>query len=148
MSGATFQICKNAGPYTGANPCQVAGTATSSSGTDFGAACVGSLPSGTGTDYYVRETGTGSTAFTGDPDIEKVTLTGNSTCASPGSTVRFDNIPLTTITVSTSSLAGTGVTSSTVKCADEASASSADGAGHTTGSLPPNTYTCTITIDP
>jgi hypothetical protein len=57
----------------------------------------------------------------------------------------FHNTPLTTITVSTNSLAGPGVTESTVQCAAEGSASPTP---HTTDPLTPGTYTCTVVIDP
>jgi Prealbumin-like fold domain len=78
---------------------------------------------------------------------QTVTITGDTTCASSPTTASVVDQPLTTITVFTTPVNG-GTTQSTVKCADESSESSADGAGHTTGTLTPGTYTCTVVIDP
>jgi hypothetical protein len=84
----------------------------------------------------------------GNQTSKSVTVVGASTCSTGTPTgVTFTDTPLTTITVSTSSLAGTGVTTSTVQCTGEAATSDAD-AGHTTGSLPPDTYSCQVIIDP
>ena len=76
-----------------------------------------------------------------------MTITGDTTCASSPTTASVVDQPLTTITVYTTPVNG-GTTQSTVKCAGESSESSADGTGHTTGTLTPGTYTCTVVIDP
>jgi hypothetical protein len=149
LSGATFQVCTNAGPYTAQNPCAVApggSVTTNSVDASFGTVCVGSLPSGTGTTYYIHETGSGSTNISADATDQSATLTGNSTCAGSPTTKTFTDQPLTTITVSTTSLAGTGVTQSTVQCTPGETATS--NTPHTTGSLTPGTYTCSVVIDP
>jgi hypothetical protein len=109
-----------------------------------------------GTSYTVTET-SAPTGYaiddtdpntTGDQATKSVTVSGASSCSTgTPNGVTFTDTPLTTITVSTTSLAGTGVTTSTVQCTGEASTSDAD-AGHTTGSLPPGTYSCSVVIDP
>jgi hypothetical protein len=162
LSGAAFQICTNPGPYD-TTPCTVAGTATTSSAADstFGTACVGSLPSGTGTTYYVHETGSGSTNFGADATDQSVTLTGNSTCPSPGAgnTKTFTDKPLSKIQVKFFSSAGTGVTVATITCKKPDSSTITPDAGGTTGAdqsysnLPYNAsssehYTCEVNIDP
>jgi hypothetical protein len=107
-----------------------------------GTACVGNLSFG---NYTVTETvPTGYRADSTNPQI--IAVGSNSTCGSGTETpATFHNTPLTTITVSTNSLAGAGVTESTVQCTGEGSASATP---HTTGSLPPGNYTCTVIIDP
>jgi hypothetical protein len=80
------------------------------------------------------------------PSPQPATVGTNSTCGDGNeATVAFHNTPLTTITVDTTSLAGAGVTQSTVQCTGEASPSSTP---HTTGSYAPGTVVCTIVIDP
>jgi hypothetical protein len=163
LSGATFQICTNAGPYTAQNPCSVAGSATTSSAADatFGTACVGSLTSGAGTTYYVHETGSGNLNIAADATDQSVTLTGNSTCPSPGAsnTKTFTDKPLSKIQVKFFSSAGTGVTQATITCKKPDGTTIQPDAGGTTGidqsysGLPfnPNTtenYSCVINIDP
>jgi hypothetical protein len=70
----------------------------------------------------------------------------NASCGSGNEApATFHNTPLTTITVSTTSLAGPGVTESTVQCAAESSPSPTP---HTTDPLVPGTYTCTVVVDP
>jgi hypothetical protein len=87
---------------------------------------------------------TGYRADSTNPQI--IAVGSNSTCGSGTETpATFHNTPLTTITVSTNSLAGAGVTESTVQCTGEGSPSATP---HTTGSLPPGNYTCTVIIDP
>jgi hypothetical protein len=107
---------------------------------DDGTVCVGSLSPGS---YSVTEVlPTGYRADTTSP--RTVTVDSGTTCDDP-TTVNFHNTPLTTITVSTNSLAGAGVTASTVKCASETTAVATP---HTTTGLAPGTYTCTVEIDP
>jgi uncharacterized surface anchored protein len=110
-----------------------------------GQACFDNLA--IGTEYAVSED-SAPTGYSIDTASKNVTVDHAASCsAGTPNGVSFTDTPLTTITVSTSSLAGTGVTTSTVQCAAESTASDAD-AGHTTGSLPPGTYTCTVIIDP
>jgi uncharacterized surface anchored protein len=107
-----------------------------------GAVCISGIVPGS---YTLHEsTVPGGYAAAGD---QTVTITGDTTCASSPTTASVVDQPLTTITVYTMPVNG-GTTQSTVKCADESNASSADGAGHTTGTLTPGTYTCTVVIDP
>jgi len=106
-----------------------------------------------GTDYTVQETAAPTGYQADNTGAVSVTVATAGTCSDtvPASqTKAFTNTPLTTITVSTTSLAGTGVTESTVQCEGEAAASATP---HTTTSLVPNdagntSYTCTIIIDP
>jgi hypothetical protein len=160
LSEATFQICTNPGPYS-TTPCTVAGTATTSSAdSTFGTACVGGLPSGTGTTYYVHETGSGSTDFGADATDQSVTLTGNSTCPSPGAgnTKTFTDKPLSKIQVKFFSSAGTGITVATIACKKPDGTtispdSAANGTDQSYSNLPYNGsisehYTCEVNIDP
>ena len=68
--------------------------------------------------------------------------------------LNFVNDPLTTITVSTVSLAGAGVTASTVQCVKDSTAGTETGetttstTPHTTIALKPGAYVCTVVIDP
>lgn len=104
------------------------------------------VPSG-----YVGEGGSTTTV------TKSVTVDNNATCtASPfnGETVSFSNIPLTNITVSVDSQVDGG-TASTINCVNSAAATVASGStgangdGSATGSnLVPDTYTCTIVVDP
>jgi hypothetical protein len=107
-----------------------------------GTVCQDGLPFGS---YTVTETvPTGYQADSTNP--QTVNVGTNSTCGDGNeATATFHNTPLTTITVDTTSLAGAGVTQSTVQCTGEASPSSTP---HTTGSYPPGTVVCTIVIDP
>jgi hypothetical protein len=96
-------------------------------------------------DYTVTEhVPTGYQADSTNPQTIAVGV--NASCGSGNEApATFHNTPLTTITVSTTSLAGPGVTESTVQCAAEASPSPTP---HTTDPLAPGTYTCTVVIDP
>jgi Prealbumin-like fold domain len=107
-----------------------------------GTACLDGLAFG---DHTVTEhVPAGYQADSTNPQTINVSL--NSTCGDGNEApATFHNTPLTTITVSTNSLAGPGVTESTVQCAAEASPSATP---HTTGPLTPGTYTCTVVIDP
>jgi uncharacterized surface anchored protein len=109
-----------------------------------GQACFDNLA--IGTTYTVTEN-SAPTGYSIDNTSKDVTVDHAATCAGSPNTVSFTDKPLTTITVNTTSLAGAGVTTSTVQCSGEAAASDAD-AGHTTAGLPPGTYTCTVIIDP
>jgi hypothetical protein len=116
-------------------------TGTVSTGTD-GTACVDGLAFG---NHTVTETvPTGYQADSTNP--QTIDVETSTTCGSGSETpATFHNTPLTTITVSTTSLAGDGVTTSTVKCAAETTAVATP---HTTDGLVPGEYTCTVVIDP
>jgi Prealbumin-like fold domain len=107
-----------------------------------GVACKDGLEFGS---YSVTEiVPTGYQADTTSP--QPATVGASSTCGDGNeATVAFHNTPLTTITVDATSLAGAGVTVSTVQCTGEAAPSPTP---HTTGSYVPGTVTCTIVIDP
>jgi hypothetical protein len=106
-----------------------------------GTFCVDNLAFGS---YTVTETvPTGYQADSLNP--QSTTVGTNTSCTGSPNTLNFHNTPLTTITVSTNSLAGAGVTASTVKCASETTAVATP---HTTAGLVPGTYTCTVVIDP
>jgi hypothetical protein len=116
-------------------------TGTVTTGTD-GTACVDGLSFG---NHTVTETvPTGYQADSTNP--QTIDVETNATCGSGNETAAtFHNTPLTTITVSTNSLAGAGVTQSQVKCAAETTLVDTP---HTTTGLVPGTYTCTIVVDP
>ena len=163
LSGATFQICTNAGPYNAGNPCsQVTGspvTTSSVNDSTFGTACVGSLPSATGTTYYIHETGSGSANFSADATDQSVTLSGNSTCPSPGAanTKTFTDNPLSKIDVTFTSSAGTGITRAKISCTGltpdtvDSTPDDYDDTAEAFSGLVPNTstgYNCTVLVDP
>jgi hypothetical protein len=111
--------------------------------TTGGVGCLAGLPFG---GYTLHETTAGTpTGYQAPASDATVTLTAKGDCTSGYVNVPIVNIPLTTITVSTNSLAGAGVTESTVKCASETTAVATP---HTTAALVPGEYTCTIVIDP
>jgi hypothetical protein len=138
LNGAGFQILN--------------GTTVVASGTTAGAdsaagvVCIGGVAPG---NYTLHESAA-PTGYQAAAD-SSVTVTAGTSCAGTGTSAptayTVVNQPLTTITVSTSSQVA-GATQSTVQCTGEANPSSSDGAGHTTGALPPGTYTCTVIIDP
>jgi hypothetical protein len=69
-----------------------------------------------------------------------------------GEPISFTDTPLSQIRVTFHSKAGVGVTTATVQCTGEASASNLpdglSGTGHTLDDLVPGTYSCTVVIDP
>jgi hypothetical protein len=105
-------------------------------------------------DYTVSETV--PTGYAGEAD-KTVTVDNAATCTEDpygGETVSFSNTPLTDLTVSVDSQIDGG-TASTIECvaSDATSVASgstdANGDGSATASdLPPDTYTCTVVIDP
>jgi hypothetical protein len=117
-----------------------------------GVACFDGLNFGS---YTVHETvPTGYHVVAND---QQVTVDNTATCAdSPygGETATFHNIPLTNLTVSVNSQVDGG-TSSTISCkaSDNSTVSSGstgtNGDGSATANdLEPDTYTCTVVIDP
>ena len=116
-------------------------TGTVTTGVD-GTACVDGLSFGNHTVTETVPTGyqvDGTNPRTIDVETNAICGSGNETAAT------FHNTPLTTITVSTNSLAGAGVTQSQVKCAAETTLVDTP---HTTTGLVPGTYMCTVVIDP
>jgi hypothetical protein len=150
------KTAKHAGPN--GSPNLVAGFTITDSGsgthtvsTDAtGAACVGGLPPG---DATVSETGP-PTGYSAGAD-QTVTVVGGTTCANAdGVVASFTNIPLTDITVSVDSQV-VGGTSSTIDCVDSSNNSVASGStdnngdgSETASDLPPDTYVCTVVVDP
>jgi hypothetical protein len=84
-----------------------------------------------------------------------VTVVGGTTCANAdGVLASFTNVPLTDITVSVNSQV-VGGTASTIDCVDSGNTSvasgSTDGNGDgsvTASDLEPDTYVCTVVVDP
>lgn len=118
-----------------------------------GVVCIDSIKPGS---YTLHESSTPS-GYQGAAD-QTVTVAANTSCNGTGTSaplaVSVDNLPLTTITVSTTP-AVTGATTSTVKCVNSSTTggtdtgeTSASATPHTTISLVPGTYTCTVVIDP
>jgi Prealbumin-like fold domain len=135
LSGAGFQLLSGGSVKYTSDP-------TGSGGT----VCISGVKPGS---YTLHEsTIPGGYAAASD---QPVTITADTTCNGTGSaaaaTASVVDQPLTKITVSTASVSA-GTTQSTVQCASESAPSSADGSGHTTGTLVPGTYTCTVVIDP
>ncbi len=123
-----------------------------------GEACVDGLVlssfAGVG-DYTVTETV--PSGYSADDGPATVTVDTEATCDDDpyvGETADFHNTPLTNITVSVDSQVNGG-TASTIICKDAADNTEASGSTGTNGdgsatasNLPPDTYTCTIVVDP
>jgi hypothetical protein len=123
---------------------EIAGTsgATGSNGK----ICFANIPFGS---YTVTETV--PTGYAADGATTKaVTVNANGNCTSGAATVSFSNTPKTDITVSVNSQVDGG-TASTISCNNGGPSGSTgangDGSATATGLLP-NTYTCTIVVDP
>ena len=101
--------------------------------------------------YTVHETV--PAGYSVDANDKSVTVDNNATCAGDpyaGETVSFHNTPLTDLAVSVNSQVDGG-TASTVSCTNGGPSGSTgtngDGTFSTTD-LGPNTYVCTVVIDP
>jgi hypothetical protein len=82
-------------------------------------------------------------------DVNGVAVSSNGTCTSTAVAVPVVDIPLSAISVTFHSLAGPGVTQATsVKCNNTQKGPLDDGGSATYSNLPPDTYNCTIVIDP
>jgi Prealbumin-like fold domain len=127
---------------------------TSSTTTDptTGTVCISGVAPGS----YTLHESTTPTGYAAGAD-QTVTVSGNTTCAGTGTsapaTATVNDVPLTTITVSTTPQIGTS-TSSTAYCvASTGGSSTGDTSGTTTpyttsNAVQPGTYTCTVVIDP
>ncbi len=143
--GVTFKVTGGSLPAAGAT------VVTNANGT----ACVGNLVlSSFVGNYTVTETV--PTGYHADGALAKtVAVVSEATCGSgPKAGVSFSNTPLTNMTVSVNSQVDGG-TASTIECVDSTNATvtsgttGANGDGSATGSnLEPDTYTCTVVIDP
>ena len=120
-----------------------------------GEACFDGLNFGS---YNVTETLPGGYISRWSTVTKSVTVDNNATCTTTRTAARpasFSNTPLTDITVSVNSQVDGG-TASTINCVCNSSAATvasgstgANGDGSATGNnLPPDTYTCTIVVDP
>jgi hypothetical protein len=132
LSGAVFQL------KTGTT----VNYTLSATGSD-GTACLGSIVPGS----YTLHESTAPTGYSAGAD-QTVQISPNTSCAAGGgaATASVTDLPLTTITVSTTPVVA-GSTESTVQCAD-AGDQSAFATPHTTGTVVPGTYHCTVIIDP
>jgi hypothetical protein len=136
QAGVTFTIAGAGGPYI---------VVTNSNGV----ACQDGLAFGS---YTVTETvPSGYQADSTNP--QTVGVVTNAACGSGNeATAVFHNTPLSQIRVTFHSKAGVGVTTATVQCTGEGSASDLpdgiSGTGHTLDDLVPGTYSCTVVIDP
>jgi Prealbumin-like fold domain len=115
-----------------------------------GKACLGGLQAG---NYTVTETV--PSGYHADGDTSKtVAVDSVGTCQSGAETVSFSNTPLTDISVSVNSQVDGG-TASTINCVDGANNPVASGSTGANGdgsasatNLEPDTYTCTVVVDP
>jgi uncharacterized surface anchored protein len=117
-----------------------------------GVACFDNLQFGS---YTVHETV--PTGYTVDANDKSVTVDNNAKCGDDpygGETVSFHNTPLTDITVSVDSQVNGG-TASTILCKDSgdntvgSGSTGANGDGSAEANdLEPDTYTCTVVVDP
>jgi hypothetical protein len=164
LASAHFEVCTNAGPYnTGTNhdqnPCVPAQTGSGdvTTGTD-GTKCLDNLAFGT---YYVTETqaptGYGIDNTTANPSSQSAVVGTNASCTSTSGqlALTFTDTPLTTLKVTATGEAAVGTTKSTISCVDSGSntvgtdvSTPVDPASETILHLPPDTYTCTVVVDP
>jgi hypothetical protein len=113
-------------------------------------------------DYYVYE-GSAPTGYAIDTSAEVVGVDNTAACADAsyvGELVAFTNTPLSKIQVIFTSLAGSGVTVASISCEDSsltevapvaengADEPALDDTDETITNLPPDTYTCTVVVDP
>jgi prealbumin domain-containing protein len=122
-----------------------------------GHVCVDGLAwNGAGTNYYVSETDPPSGYAIDDTTAHAVTVSANASCPSTGTpaTITFKDTPLTTLEVIATSEA-TGGTKSKISCVDSTNTTVGtsittfvDPADWKTMHLKPDTYTCTVIIDP
>jgi uncharacterized surface anchored protein len=134
LAGATFKV------------------GTTSKTTDAtGTVCFDGLPLGTA--ITVTETAA-PTGYAIDTTSKSVTLTTAATCSSGSPTqVSFTDTPLTDLTVKAAAQLQ-GATNTTISCVDSgghkitSDVGPGDPATLTANGLAPDTYTCTITIDP
>ena len=143
LAGATFEIRD-----TTPNKNLVATLTTA--GSD-GTACKDNLSLGS---YTVTETAAPSGYKIDDASAVSVSVTQSAACGSGSEAAPavFKDTPLSTITVSFDSLAGTSTTA-TIQCTGDANpVNLPEGSPRTLGdgttSLVPGTYTCTVVIDP
>jgi hypothetical protein len=160
VGGAHFEVCTNDGPYDSGNPCDPAATGSDDLVTDSttGVACVDGLAFG---DYYVTETQAPTGYAIDDSSTSPVTVDTGSACDDSANIPSSQQLsptdtPLADIQVNVRD-AGSGETSSTITCTDgQSNVIGSDDNPATTGwdtsqtdlGLPPDTYTCTIVVDP
>jgi hypothetical protein len=159
LSGAHFEVCTNAGPYDAGNPCVPAQTGSGdvTTGAD-GTKCLDNLAFGT---YYVTETqapsGYGIDNTAANPSSQTAVVGTNASCSSASGQVAltFTDTPLTTIVVTSTGEAAVGTTKSKISCVNSSNTTVGtsvttfiDPASETIQHLPPDTYTCTVVVDP
>lgn len=157
LQGATFEICtQDPSTHTCVAPASAsAGSVTT--GPD-GTACITGLPwSGSGTTYYLQET-SAPTGFAPNTTVYPVAViqssSGCGSTATPATQTVMDT-PLTDLTITATSEATVGGTSSTITCLSGTSGSGIGTSPQTGGTatvtangLQPGTYTCTVVVDP
>ena len=154
LAGVTFDISTDANDTLGVIHLAATGAT--------GIVCQDGLPwSGSGTTYYVTETGAPSGYKIDTTAAVAVPVTKNSTCGDANEAkVAFTDTPLSQITVSFHSVVA-GATTATISCTgtpalpggnDANPTPLPDGTPRTLGDgttgLVPGTYTCTVVIDP
>jgi hypothetical protein len=173
LCGATFKVTPN--PFTGTGDLTVkdecpptAPDANDAFGTTGGLICLDNVRPGT---YSIQETAAPANYNVANPDTQTNISHSVGTCATRGTSatadVTFENTPLSEIEIIFRSLAGAGVTASTIDCAGETpddggiEPGDADDTGEDGQNNPvfddldevytdlvPGTYNCTIVIDP
>jgi hypothetical protein len=100
--------------------------------------------------YYVHES-LAPSGYAAAAD-QTAAIATTSTCAGSPVTKTFTDTPLSQIRVTFHSKAGVGVTTATIQCTGDASASNLpdglSGTGRTLDDLVPGTYACTVVVDP
>jgi Prealbumin-like fold domain len=168
LGGGTFKVTSDSAGTT-----QVTGSPVTTKNST-GTVCIDGLSwSGTGTSYYVTETGAPSGYSIDSSTAVQVVVSKSATCnaadtaiatGSSGvvsgttSTPSFSDTPLTTLEVIATGEAPAGTTKSTISCTHQVSGSPStvgtsittptDPADWKTQHLAPDTYTCTVVIDP
>jgi hypothetical protein len=130
LPGATFKVSAGGSPV---------GTGTSDS---LGQVCVTGLT--IGTTYTVEETAAPA-GYSRDPAVKPVIVTAYSPdCVAAPAKVTFTDAPLSDISCSFTSDAGSGVTAASIQCTGETASSSFT--THDLTGLVPGTYSCTFVV--
>jgi hypothetical protein len=148
LGGAVFSI-------TGPNNFSTSVT-TASSGTGVGTACVSGLAFSGAGHYTVTET-SAPTGYSKDPNGHNASVNAFGDCSGGGTPVEIDvdDTPLTTLEVIATSETSNHTTKSKISCVDSSSSTVGtsittftDPADWKTQHLTPDTYTCTVIVDP
>ena len=156
LAGAHFRICTNGTDGGAFTTCTAAKTGSDDLNTGTATfVCVDNLAFG---DYFVSEKSPPTGYAIDDATVHKVTVSTNAKCSDTtyvGQSITFKDTPKTDLTVEAKSQVAGG-TKSSISCVDSATPPNSVGTGGALAEdstlsalgLKPDTYTCTVVIDP